>query len=177
MSNNRMWLVNRRTGDRILLATYHPGSWGWCDSDVDVFDKFLWENRCPDYGQSMWGDSHYVIEYDAVDEADPFAVHGAEFKDWREGTAKKYINKIERLKELLSAAKSTRDADFIKRLSEVTRKFGIVSGKSASFGEALSELENTMQCLVDYIDILRERKNSEYAVCFLSPDQPGNVVG
>lgn len=38
MANNRMWVVNRKTGAKVLLAKYYPST-GWCVFYQDLADK------------------------------------------------------------------------------------------------------------------------------------------
>lgn len=63
MSNNRMWLVHKPTGKRVLLAKYYPStSWyaapNLLDSLAGLFD---------DHEEgTQWGQNDYAIEYEAL---------------------------------------------------------------------------------------------------------------
>jgi len=63
MANNRMYLINRRTGKQILLAKYYPST-GWCvfhDNLAVKLDVLLHENEpLP----TSWGDNDWEIEFE-----------------------------------------------------------------------------------------------------------------
>lgn len=63
MANNRMWLVNKRTNARMLIAKYYPST-GWHVFHNDInsrLDKLFGENEPK---PSRWGDNDWCIEYD-----------------------------------------------------------------------------------------------------------------
>ena len=62
MSNNRMYLVNKKEDKRILLAKYYPST-GWYVFDlefVEAMDDLFGD--CVD--GSMWGETDWEIEYE-----------------------------------------------------------------------------------------------------------------
>lgn len=63
MANNRMWLKNKRTNARILLAKYYPTTGWYCfHDDLNVKLDKMFEDNEHDYTQ--WGDNDWVIEYE-----------------------------------------------------------------------------------------------------------------
>lgn len=69
MANNRMWLVNKTTKERVLLAKYYPST-GWC-----VFhNKENWLSEKlnalfdTDTLPSMWGKHEWELEYEMEEE-------------------------------------------------------------------------------------------------------------
>lgn len=63
MSNNRMWLRNKRTGQQILVAKYYPST-GWFTYHEsltgkldDLFDK-------SDEPRTQWGSNDWKLEYE-----------------------------------------------------------------------------------------------------------------
>ena len=83
MANNRMYLVNRRTGDKVFIGKYYPST-GWYISDPDNFiSKVSNAFHRADFGEityeeaqrdgvcangGMWGDTSWCIQYESVDE-------------------------------------------------------------------------------------------------------------
>jgi hypothetical protein len=68
MANNRMYLKNRRTGAKVLLAKYYPST-GWYafhapDRGVDLISKLdeTFDTNEPE--TTMWGDNDWLIEYE-----------------------------------------------------------------------------------------------------------------
>lgn len=64
MANNRMWLVNKRTGQRLNLAKYYPST-GWYTNQTKI--QAFWEafnpRSKPDGPGTMYGDE-WALEYD-----------------------------------------------------------------------------------------------------------------
>lgn len=62
MANNRMWLVNKKTKEKILIAKYYPTTqWYVYHDDIktrlnELFDK------SEDY--STWGKHEWELEYE-----------------------------------------------------------------------------------------------------------------
>lgn len=65
MANNRMWLTNKRTGAKVLLAKYYPST-GWYPYHDDIHDKLmkLFESNEPP--ASPWGDNDWTLEYEQI---------------------------------------------------------------------------------------------------------------
>ena len=64
MANNRMWLVNARTGQRLNLAKYYPST-GWYTNQTKVQEfwaAFAPDGVCDGPG-TMYGDE-WRLEYD-----------------------------------------------------------------------------------------------------------------
>ena len=85
MANNRMWLKNKRTGDKVLLAKYFP-SGGWMVSDGEEGLSFRMQ-RCffnadkfadnpggilglPLSDGGMYGGNDWLIEYEIEEEVE-----------------------------------------------------------------------------------------------------------
>jgi hypothetical protein len=64
MANNRMFLVNKRTGHRLLIAKYYPST-GWSPKqDIEPMLTNFFD--CNDDVPSMGGDTDYAIEYEST---------------------------------------------------------------------------------------------------------------
>ena len=63
MANNRMFLVNKRTKERIIMAKYFPDTgWDCCRENLtDCLDKFFEENQPP---PTLRGETDWEIEYE-----------------------------------------------------------------------------------------------------------------
>lgn len=63
MANNRMWLKNKRTGAKVLLAKYYPAT-GWYPFPADLHARLgrLFDENEP--APSQWGDNDWLIEYE-----------------------------------------------------------------------------------------------------------------
>jgi hypothetical protein len=64
MANNRMYLRNKRTGAKLLLARYYPST-GWNNYYGLIFgDRLdaLFKDKEPD--PTQWGDNDWEIEYE-----------------------------------------------------------------------------------------------------------------
>lgn len=63
MANNRMWLANKRTNAKVLIAKYYPSTgWGVFHDDINPrLCKLFRENELE---PSQWGDNDWRIEYD-----------------------------------------------------------------------------------------------------------------
>lgn len=64
MANNRMWLVNKKTGDQVLLAKYYPSAgWGtfWKQELAEKIDALFTKNL---QSPTMIGDMDYEIVYE-----------------------------------------------------------------------------------------------------------------
>lgn len=64
-----MWIVNDRTGDRIFLAKYYPGTWGvWYDDFSEPMEKLQEAfNKDEDRG-NLFGPTDWKIEYETEDD-------------------------------------------------------------------------------------------------------------
>lgn len=73
MANNRMWLVNKRTGARLLLAKYYPSTrWSVFYSDLtDRISRFFRENELL---PTQWGDNDYEVQYEMNKDLTPFDI-------------------------------------------------------------------------------------------------------
>jgi hypothetical protein len=63
MANNRMYIKNKRTGKKILLAKYYPPS-GWSCYYDDLskrLSELLYENEP---AATVYGDNDWIIEYE-----------------------------------------------------------------------------------------------------------------
>lgn len=76
MANNRMWLINTRTGDKVLLAKYFPsGGWNLRSSPQALTELLDAENAhnapgttgiagLPIAGGGMYGGNPWRLEYE-----------------------------------------------------------------------------------------------------------------
>lgn len=63
VSNNRMWLTNKLTGQQVLLAKYYPST-GWYVFHDDIaqrLDKLFDTDPTP---PSMYGNTLWAIQYE-----------------------------------------------------------------------------------------------------------------
>jgi hypothetical protein len=69
MANNRMWLVHKPTGSRILLGKYYPSTKWYCFHSQDKIDE--WFEAIPDDEtiDYMEGDTRFELEYETVSDA------------------------------------------------------------------------------------------------------------
>ncbi len=64
MANNRMFLVNKRTGARVFLAKYYPGT-GWYSAGSHVHEAIDAAFEADeDRSYAMWGDLDWEIAYE-----------------------------------------------------------------------------------------------------------------
>ena len=83
MANNRMWLVNSRSGERVLLAKYYPsGGWrvpddGLTDALQSVFNKSdsfgpnphgIGGGKIPLSSLGMYGGNEWQVEYEVEEQ-------------------------------------------------------------------------------------------------------------
>lgn len=63
MANNRMFLKNKRTGAKMMIAKYYPCT-GWYPFPENLNPRLgkLFEENEP--SPSQWGDNDWVIEYE-----------------------------------------------------------------------------------------------------------------
>ena len=68
MANNRMYLRNKRTEAKVLLAKYYPST-GWYpfhipNEGIDLPDKMskVFDDNAPE--PTQWGDNDWTIEYE-----------------------------------------------------------------------------------------------------------------
>lgn len=65
MANNRMYLVNARTGARVYLAKYYPST-GWYCVEPETLAQRL-DAAFHDRPGEMWGDE-WALEYETTTE-------------------------------------------------------------------------------------------------------------
>jgi hypothetical protein len=68
MANNRMYLTNKRTGDKVCLAKYYPST-GWYALDDNGTSKNLVQRMneamtAAEPETTAWGDNDWVVEYE-----------------------------------------------------------------------------------------------------------------
>lgn len=49
MANNRLWIKDKKTGDKIMLAKYYPSGGWYCKVTIEEIDKFF-ESHHPQSG-------------------------------------------------------------------------------------------------------------------------------
>lgn len=71
MANNRLWLVNKRTGDRTLIAKYYPSTGWYVHHEIGLSEEVagLLDGEPPE--PSMWGNAPLRLEYEQEPEQGP----------------------------------------------------------------------------------------------------------
>jgi len=70
MANNRMWLTNKRTGAKVLLAKYYPST-GWYVFHDDLVAKLNALFDANDPAPTMWGDNDWTVKFEQTPENGP----------------------------------------------------------------------------------------------------------
>ncbi len=66
MANNRMYIVNQKSGEKYLLSKYFT-EW---DNRVNKYDKDFGEFMARNSEHSQWGNTDFFLEFETVDGED-----------------------------------------------------------------------------------------------------------
>lgn len=69
MSNNRLFLKNPKTGQKVLLAKYYPSTGWYAKMDCQkLHDLLCPEDRSETDDHDLFGKNPFVLEYEVTDD-------------------------------------------------------------------------------------------------------------
>ena len=63
MANNRMWLCETTTGERILLAKYYPPHWGAWRTQEEL-EQWFAKFKC----NLLFGPTSFILEFETIND-------------------------------------------------------------------------------------------------------------